>query len=226
MPAHPPAPPLDQEQQLAALVAKTVGGDEAAWQALWLDLCPLVHAAVGRLRVIGRLPSYADHRRDIATAVMKALREDGFRRLAMLGARLACRDGSFRHWLKSVVHNASIDHVRAQPEDLGVTHGEGPRWASFEPIPEDLTDDQPPPSRGIEARRILAHARSILEPAQLAALCRWLAGDDFGEIAAALELAEGAKGAARLVRSAVERLRFRFAPKPRSASPNKIDRRS
>jgi DNA-directed RNA polymerase specialized sigma24 family protein len=225
MSAHPQASPLDQEQQLAALVAKTVGGDEAAWQALWIDLCPLVDAAVGRLRVVDRLPSYADHRRDIATAVMGSLREDGFRRLSMLGERLACRDGSFRSWLKSVVHNASVSHVRAQPEDLGVAHEEGRRWASFEPIPEDLADDRPPPSRGIEARRILAHARSILEPAQLAALCRWLAGDDFGEIAAALELAEGDKGAARLVRSAVKRLRLRFAPKARSASPDEIDQR-
>jgi hypothetical protein len=67
-----------------------------------------------RWRVNGRLSRCPDGRRDVVLRVMGELREDGFRRLADLGERLACRDGSFRGWLWRVARNAAVSHVREQ----------------------------------------------------------------------------------------------------------------
>ena len=74
-------------------------------------------------------------------------------------------------------------------------------------------------SRQIEAHRILACSGDVLDPAQRDALDAWLRGD---------EVAAGA--AARLVRSAVARLRYRFAAEgsvtraARRTGSKKIDR--
>jgi DNA-directed RNA polymerase specialized sigma24 family protein len=200
-----------KEEELAGLVERSRGGDEDAWAALWLALAPVVEDVARRGRVTGRLSRCPDGRRDIVVQVMGALRGDGFRILAELGERLACRDGSFRGWLSTMARNAAVSHVRAHPEYLGTVPGRAGRWARHVPIPASLEDERPPMSRQIEVRRIVARCPDVLEPAQLDALSGWLRGDDFAEIAVALHLDGGAGAAERLVRSALERLRARFA---------------
>jgi len=199
------------EDELAILVARSRDGDEQAWANLWLALAPMVDTVARRWRVTGRLSQCPDQRRDIVLRVMGELRRDGFRLLAKLGERLARGDGSFRGWLWAFARNSAIDHVQEHPEYLGAREGEARRWANHVPLPEALEDERPPLSRQIEVRRILARSREVLDPAQLDALDRWLQGDAFAEIAVALQRGGGAEAAARLVRSAVERLRSRFA---------------
>jgi DNA-directed RNA polymerase specialized sigma24 family protein len=200
------------EATLEALVERSRHGDEGAWAELWLALAPRVESVARCWWITGRLSRCPDGRRDIVVRVMGELREDGFRRLADLGERLARRDGSFRGWLWAVARNAAISHVREQPEYLGPGEGEDRRWASHEPLSETLEEESAPVSRQIEARRILARSRDVLEPGQLEALHRWLQGEDCAEIDGALGQGEGAGAAARLRRSALARLRARFAP--------------
>ena len=190
-----------KEEELEALVARCRAGDEEAWANLWLALAPLVENLARRWRVTGRLSQCPDQRRDMVTRVMGELREDGFRLLAALGERLSCRDGSFRRWLWTVARNAAISHVREHPEYLGRRETGARRWANHVPLAEALEDASPPLSRRIEVHRILTRARDLLEPAQLEALHGWLQGE----------------AATPLVRSAVERLRSRFAEKNRPA---------
>ena len=225
MRTHPISQANSNEEALERLVERTLRGDERAWQELWLALDPIVENVARRSRVAGRLSRCPDGRRDIVVRVMAALREDGFRRLAGLRERLACRDGSFRPWIWKLARDASVDHVRVQPEYMG----RGARsWACSVPLPEALTDDRPAPCRQLEARRILACFEDVLDPAQRDAISRWLRGDDFAEIAATLGQGMGAGAAERLVRSGVERLRARFADRRRSprrrARGKKIDR--
>jgi DNA-directed RNA polymerase specialized sigma24 family protein len=205
-----------KEEELEDLVEGSRGGDEGAWWALWLALSPVVEDVARRGRVTGPLSRCPDGRRDIVVRVMGALREDDFRLLAELGERLACRDGSFRGWLGTIARNAAVSHVRAHPEYLGAVAGGAERWARHVPIPVSMEDEDPPVSRQIEVRRILERARDVLEPVQLDALCGWLRGDGFAEIAVAIPLDGGAGAAQRLVRAAVERLRSRFAATTRN----------
>ncbi len=151
------------EEALEALVERTLRGDKGAWHELWLALDPIVESVARRWRVAGRLSRCPDGRRDIVVRVMGELREDGFRRLAELGERLACRDGSFRPWLRTVACNAAVSHVRAHPEYLGAVDGGAARWARHVPLPEALEVDRDPTSRRIEARRLLARAKEVLE---------------------------------------------------------------
>jgi DNA-directed RNA polymerase specialized sigma24 family protein len=214
-PIAPIAPISLNEDALAALVTRTRAGDEAAWAQLWLALAPLVEAVARRRRVTGPLSRCPDERSDIVLRVMGELRAGGFQRLADLGERLACRDGSFRRWLCTIARNAAVSQVRKHPEYLGPVEGGTQRWARHVPLPEALEDERPPLSRQIEVRRILARSRDVLDPAQRDALERWLQGEDFAEIALTLPQVGGALAAERLVRSARERLRARFAAESR-----------
>jgi DNA-directed RNA polymerase specialized sigma24 family protein len=195
-----------KEEDLEALVARCRAGDEEAWANLWLALAPLVENVARRWRVAGRLSQCPDQRSDMVTRVMGELREDGFRLLAELGERLSCRDGSFRRWLWTVARNAAISYVREHPEYLGRMEAGARRWANHVPLTEALEDASPPLSRRVEVHGILTRARDLLEPAQLEALYGWLQGE----------------AATPLVRSAVERLRYRFAPESRSPALSRV----
>ncbi len=146
--------------------------------------------------------------------VMAQLRADGFRRLAELGERLACRDGSYRPWLSMLARDAAADGVRAHPDYLG---RKASRWAGRASLPATVTDNRPPACRQAEAHRLLARCPEVLDPAQLDALGLWLDDAGAAEIAATLHLAGGAGEASRLVRSAVARLRWLTAPRRGSA---------
>jgi hypothetical protein len=208
------------EEHLAALVERSCEGDRQAWAELWLALAPFVERIAGRWRVTGRLSRCADERSNIVDRVMGELREDGFRRLAELGERLAQRDGSFRPWLWRVAANSAMGYVREHPEYLGPVEGGGSRWVTFSPLPDPdaLADKRRELLEAIEAHRMLAHAEETLDAVQLEALCQRMRGDELEEIAEALRL-DGEKEAKRLVRSGVERLRARFAVEQRRSTP-------
>jgi len=198
------------EETLERLVERTLGGDERAWREVWLALDPMVEDVARRPRITGRLARCEDARRDVVVRVMEELRRDGFRGLVELGERLACRDGSFRPWLFRLARNVAVSYVRAHAEQLGRAEDGARQLALHVPLTDAIVDERSPPSRRIDARRILDRAREVLDPAQLDALCLWLRGDDVAEIAAALREDEAA--AVQRVRSAVKRLRRRFAP--------------
>ncbi len=218
MDKHRPERPGLNEEQLACLVSESCAGDGPAWKKLWLALAPSVERVAAHWRVTGRLSRCEDERLNIVDCVMGELRADGFRRLGELGVRLAQRDGSYRGWLGKVAANLAIDYVRDHSEYLGPVEGGGTRWAAFLPLPEALADEGGDPEEGIEVHRILAHAEETLEGPQLEALCQRMRGDEFEEIAEALDLQSGEE-AKRLVRSAVERLRARFAVEKRRSTP-------
>jgi hypothetical protein len=202
------------EEHLEDLVKRTRAGDERAWAEIWLALAPHVERIAGNWRVTSRLARSPDEVRDIVVRVMGELREDGFRLLGQLGERLAQRDGSYRRWFSTVAMNSALTYVRAHPHylgDLGTMEGEGGRWATHLPVDETLEDERPDPMDLLEAHRILAWAKEELAPAQDDALHRWLRREDFGDISAALHLDGDPAAAGRLVRSAVKRLRDRYA---------------
>ena len=211
------------EEHLDDLVKKSLDGDRTAWTELWLALLPLVQTIAGRARVTGRLAASADEQSSVALRFMGELRKDGSRLLRELSSRLAQRDGSYRRWLAQIAIHTAISHVRAHPEYLGSVAPEaGGRWAKHVPLDETLEEEAPDPVRAIEAHRILACSREELDPAQHDALCRWLRREDFDEIAVGLHLDGGSEAARHLVRSALKRLRVRFAPpdpRPPSGGP-------
>ncbi len=216
------------EVVLADLVARSRDGDTEAWHELWLALAPLVENMARRGALTGPLSRCPDARRDIVVRVMEELHEDGFRRLSELGERLARRDGSFQGWILVIARNVAVSHVRAHAEYLGAGEEGGQRWAEHVPLKEAPKGASLPSSREIEGREIFERSVELLDPAQRDALGLWLQGDDFAEIAAALQLPGGAGAATRLVRSAVARLRARFAGGERCATdtPRAPDRRS
>jgi DNA-directed RNA polymerase specialized sigma24 family protein len=189
---------VSNEEMLAVLVARTRAGDERAWHALWLALEPVIERAAGSFRSAGRLSRCPDARQDVVVRVMGELRSDGFRRLVELAERLARRDGSHRGWLLRVARNAAVSQVRKHAEYLGPVEGGGRRWACKVALSESPEEACEPVMPWIEGHEVLARSGDVLD--------LWLRGADFDEIAAELDV-EGAAAAARLVRSAVQRLR-------------------
>ena len=199
------------EEHLEQLVRRSCAGDKKAWADVWLVLAPWVERVAGQWRVTSRLSRSMDERRNIALRVMGELREDGFRRLAELGERLAARDGSYRPWFATVATNSALKYVRQHPDYLAPIAGAPPGWVRQLPLHDQLEADGFDLVTVIDAPRILSRAREKLAPAQLEALCRWLRGEGASATAAALHLEGGAPAAARLVHAALARLRFHHA---------------
>jgi DNA-directed RNA polymerase specialized sigma24 family protein len=139
---------------------------------------------------------------------MERLQERDFHRLRQYRERGAEAGGSFETWLRVVTKNTARDYLRSLP---GYDHAEKKLRSITVPI-----HDHEPTTSLVDAatlatgRQILAQAKLVLDDAQLEALVLWIQGHDHGEITMALAL-ESDKHAERLVRSALKRLRDRYA---------------
>lgn len=211
---------LPADEHLADLVRRILAGDVAAWWALWCALDPFVEAIAGRYRYTGILSEDDDERRNVVERFFTRIHADGYRRLAGLLALLARGDGSSRAWIARVAIAVALDYTRQHSRNVG---GRGrASWVHLVPLPDGAEEHLPASARGADPVDVaLLHRRvaEILEPEQLQVLGLWLQGNDHADIACALGL-EDAAAAARLQRSAVERLRTRLAEEPEK----KIDR--
>lgn len=213
-----PAPRLT-ETHIEPFVRGTLDGDPKAWPRFWLAVDPTVETIVGRFRSCGPLGRREDERRDVVVHVMERFRANDFQRLRSFHEVLLRGDGSFRAWLSVMTRRTALNHARLHAENLGEGEGETPaqrRWIELLPLPEVLVDDVPVATRAADladARRIQAYVKEHIPPQPQEALNLWLSGCSHAEIAAALNLEEGPKGAhaAKLMVSmVVNHLRRRF----------------
>jgi DNA-directed RNA polymerase specialized sigma24 family protein len=202
-------------EDLESMVAAAAGGDEAAWQRLWSALAPRLAGLLRNPRLLGRMYLSDDLRRDIEVEVMARLHGDGCRRLRRyLTMRAARPDLRFMPWLIVVAKRVAIDCRRRHPdyvdrrrEQRGIGSAAG-RWVVARTLPPSsrLGGARPPVTNRAAAAELAVMAAALLPPLQQAALALWIDGATFAAIAARLDL-DGAAAAARLVRSAIERLR-------------------
>ena len=196
------------------LLEKVIDGDVLAWHTLWHAIEPTVWQVTGKWQLVGKLCKRDDDRRNIVVEVMNLLREQGHRRIRIyLDSRGTRERSSFKSWLATVTARASIDYLRAHPEfdDARGRPGAAPKWVHVVPMadPDARAVPADASSRAAVAQ-LLDRARRDLRPDQLAALSLWLEGSTAEEIDEELVLGD-APAADRLVRSALKRLRDRFA---------------
>jgi DNA-directed RNA polymerase specialized sigma24 family protein len=205
---------MNEWERLRSLAARSVAGDRAAWRDLFVGIHPIVVRWLSRPSFLGPIAARDDHRHDIALAVCCKLEEDGFRRLRGFFAGPATRaeDGRrFAAWLRRVVKNAGIDHLRSLAEYARDRAGgatarlEGVRHVPLRP---DAAASRPAFTLDATVRSMLAHLDGRAEYRR--ALELWSSGADTADIARALGL-DGPEAAERMLRAAKELLRRRFA---------------
>jgi hypothetical protein len=196
------------------LIGRALAGDEPAWMRLLAMLWQRVDTCVGHSRRMGQLRGSADDRREVTSRVFARLRRNDLRALRTFPAwQERNRDKTFDDWLAIVVANVIRDYVA---ERLGDTDDAGrglKRLIGTLAETLDGADDdgreprlRPAITNAIAAAELLAFARATLPVDQLAALTRWLGGDDFSEIAATQGWASATVARATL-RAALARLR-------------------
>ncbi len=203
---------------LASYVPRVVGGDDAAWQELVVQLESHLMALLRRSRTLGPMRHNVDDCRAVMISVLERLKKDDYRGLRLFQPWVAANPNKdFGDWIRIVTVNLARDHVSSR---LGATEradGEPPlnkrmlnTLASLLPTDDDprlafrplMTNDQ-------LARELMEYAARALDPTQLRALHLWIEGASFEELAAELELPRP-QDANRLVRAALAKLRRRF----------------
>ncbi len=202
----------DSLAALASYVPRVVGGDEAAWKELVVQLEPHLTALLRRSRTLGPMRHNVDDCRAVMISVLERLRRDDYRGLRLFAPWAEANPGKdFGDWIRIVTANLARDHVSSR---LGEASSGNKRMlhtlASLLPDGDDARlAFQPLVTDAQLARELLAYAERTLEPTQLHALRRWLAGASFDGLAAELQLA-APRDADKLVRAAVARLRRHF----------------
>lgn len=196
---------------LAGYVPRVVGGDALAWQELVARLEPHLLQLLRRGRTLGPMRHNVDDCRAVMIDVLERLRRDDFRGLRLFRPWADANPGKdFGDWIRIVTVNIARDHVSSRL-------GEAPRnkrmlntLASLLPRDDDeRLGFRPAMTSEQLARELLEYAARTLDPAQLRALCRWIEGASFAELADELGLA-APRDADKLVRAALARLRRRF----------------
>lgn len=197
-----------------ALLQRVVAGDVLAWHSLWKAVEPTVWHITGRWQLVGQLSKRDDDRRNIVVDVMHRLQDDGHRRIrAFLAAEPSAAKSSFKAWLVTMTTRAAIDYLRAHPEfDAARGRAGEARWFKVVPMsdPDGRSTVADAPSKAAVSE-LLDRARRDLRNDQLRALSLWLEGGTHLEIEQELGLRDAGAGE-RLVRSALKKLRDRFAP--------------
>lgn len=206
------------EGQIEVLVARAAEGDTGSWRMLWEEVEPWLERMVANPRFLGRVGQRDDDRSNILLEVMARLHADGFHRLKLyVETRRTSSQLKFKTWLRVVAKRVGIDYLRGhenyqdrrRDSDRGSTPGQ---WVEPGTLPSQsqLPGERPPLTNRGTALELLRYAVGAVPEPQLTALERWTEGASYHDIARELEVAEGASGAEKLVRAAIERLRRRF----------------
>lgn len=203
---------------LAAYVPRVVGGDEAAWQELVVQLEPHLMALLRSSRALGPMRQNVDDCRAVMINVLERLKKDDFRGLRLFERWVVANPGKdFGDWIRIVTVNMARDHVSSRLGAAKRGDDETPHnkrmlntLASLLPADDDhrlafrplMTNDQ-------LARELMEYAARALDRVQLRALTLWIEGASFEELAAELELPRP-QDATKLVRAALARLRRHF----------------
>jgi hypothetical protein len=205
------------DRDIEGLIARALGGHESAWMRLLSILWERVETHVGHSRRMGQLRGSPDDRREVVSRVFARLRRNDLRALRTFTAwRARNHDKTFDDWLAIVVTNVIRDYVTERLGDVDDA-GRGLKRLihtladTLDCTDRDAADGREPRLRPaitntIAAAELVAFARVALPVDQLAVLTRWLAGEDFAEIAAAQGCADAAVARATL-RAALARLR-------------------
>jgi len=200
---------------LAVYVPRVVSGDGTAWHELVSALEPLLIRLLRRSRTLGPMRNNLDDCRAVTVNVLERLEKDDFRGLRLFQPWVEANPGkTFGDWIRIVTANMARDHVSSrigQPKRADAETQLNKRLvntlASFLADGDDLRLASKPSSTHVQlARELLDYAVRELDPAQFAALRRWLEGETFEELAGELGLS-GPRDAERVVRAAVARLR-------------------
>lgn len=204
------------EEEVETWVTEAAGGDEAAWQRLWVAIEPPLQRIVAAPSFLGKLGRRDDDRHNIIVAVMSRLRADGFKRLALyLEARTANPKLRFLSWLRVVAKRVGIDYMRAHPDYLRRHDKDASKpgeWVDAGTLPpaSQLFGQRPQMTNLGTAHELLAYARSgALPDDQCKAIELWSQSESFEDIARALGL-KNSQAAERLVRAALERVRRKY----------------
>jgi hypothetical protein len=190
---------------------RSLAGNETAWVHLLGGLWDEVEKRVERSRMMGQLRSSVDDRREVVSRVFERLRRNELRALRTFPAwRERHPDKTFADWLAILVANVIRDYVSERLGDVDVSGAGLKRLINTLAESLDIGDEaralRPEITNALVAAELIAAARTRLAPDQWSALCGWLAGGDFAEIAGE----HGWKGpevARSKVRAAIARLR-------------------
>jgi DNA-directed RNA polymerase specialized sigma24 family protein len=207
-------PPSAPDLEIEALVSSVAAGDEDAWRQLWHRLEARLWRLVRKRTFPGRQPRHDDDCRDVVVAIMARLRQHRFARIRRyLASRSANPHLSFIRWVIVVAKRVAIDCVRGHPDYVDrrrAAAGPSGVWIRSVPLPHgDLAGDAVSVITAVTARQIMSYAAGALSDPQRRALELWTEQLTHDEIARALALERPAE-AARLVHSALARLRRRF----------------
>jgi hypothetical protein len=197
------------------LLHRVLRGDQVAWMTLFSQYGPVVERIARTNRSMGSYRGSADDVRNVMAQVFERLRRDDYRALRMFpGWRDRNPRKGFQDWLTIVTVNIIRNYISSK---LGSPSQNG---ASLKQLVNTLADALPLDGDGLlvrphittkeTAQRILEYARAHLAEDQLAVLASWLEGMSFDDMVSELHLAD-AKAADRLLRSALARLRRKFA---------------
>ena len=203
---------------LAGYVPRVVGGDDAAWKELVVQLEPHLIALLRRSRTLGPMRHSVDDCRAVMISVLERMKKDDYRGLRLFQPWVAANpEKDFGDWIRIVTVNMARDHVSSRLGDAARSDDEPSRnkrmlntLASLLPSDDDhrlafrplITHDQ-------LARELMEYAARTLDPVQLRALTLWIQGASFEELATELDLPRP-QDATRLVRAALARLRRHF----------------
>ncbi len=208
---YQPPPQAGAPPELDSCIERVLAGEEDAWPELMATLHPL-SIQLCRYRLHSFDGAEEDLCRDVASKTLERLSKANF---AALRRYAETRENypslRFSSWLRVVVGNVCIDHLRTLPDhqrrrDAGTRSHHVNRPLSLTHEPADTSDVQ----RHVEIRRVLAW---LADPAfpndQREALALWMRGYDAAEISSTLGLTDAA-GATRLLRAGRQRLRRHF----------------
>jgi hypothetical protein len=205
---------LDSEAFLEDLVVAVIGGDEAAWQQLWIGLEPRLLKIVSQPRFLGPLGGREDDCRNIVVEVLSRLRADGCKRLRLyLDTRTGNPSLKLMTWIRVVTKRVGIDYMRGHPDYIDRRHrgGRAGEWVDAGTLPSGsrLRGERPPFTNRGTAQQLLRYAAGAIPEVQRRALELWVQSESYDAIARELALGDASE-AERFVRAAIERLRRRF----------------